>query len=279
MTAGDQSLADRSADRYLAASAGAAAGATASKLVGTLPLKLAGPLFVLVLWLVGSTASPLVASVIPPPQSVLAALVDRLSDGALGRDVAASLWRAVLGIAAAALVAVPLGLAMGTIPVLRRLLMGPVELLRPISAIAWIPLAILWFGIGVKSVVFVIFVGCVFIVLINTLAAVGDVDSDLVKAARTLGADRATIFRKVVIPAALPGILLGIRVALAGAWGGVIVAEMIAAQEGVGHMIHWGQTTFRPDLVIGGMVLIGLIGYALNRLFVAAERRLLAGRL
>jgi ABC-type nitrate/sulfonate/bicarbonate transport system permease component len=82
----------------------------------------------------------------------------------------------------------------------------------------------------------------------------------------------------VVIPAALPGILLGIRVALAGAWGGVIVAEMIASQEGIGHMIHWGQTTFRPDLVIGGMIVIGVIGYVLNQMFFAAERRLLAGR-
>jgi ABC-type nitrate/sulfonate/bicarbonate transport system permease component len=128
-------------------------------------------------------------------------------------------------------------------------------------------------------VVFVIFIGCVFIVLINTLAAVKEVDPDLVKAARTLGAGRAAIFRKVIIPAALPGILLGIRVALAAAWGGVIVAEMIAAQEGLGYMIHWGQTTFRPELVIGGMVLIGVVGYGLNRLFVNIERRLLIGRL
>jgi ABC-type nitrate/sulfonate/bicarbonate transport system permease component len=157
--------------------------------------------------------------------------------------------------------------------------MAPVELLRPISAVAWIPLAILWFGIGIGSVVFVIFIGCVFIILLNTLAAVHEVDPSLVKAARTLGAGRAAIFLKVVLPACLPGILLGIRIALAAAWGGVIVAEMIASREGVGYMIHWGQTTFRPDLVIGGMLVIGAIGFVLNRLFVALERRLLVGRL
>jgi len=241
--------------------------------------RLAGPLLLLALWTAASTSSPLVASVIPPPQAVVAALLQRLRDGALATDVAASLARAVLGMAAAVLVAVPIGVVMGTAPVLRRLLLGPVELLRPISAIAWIPLAILWFGIGLGSVVFVIFIGCVFIVLINTLAAVKEVDPDLVKAARTLGAGRAAIFRKVIIPAALPGILLGIRVALAAAWGGVIVAEMIAAQEGLGYLIHWGQTTFRPELVIGGMVLIGVVGYGLNRLFVNIERRLLIGRL
>jgi ABC-type nitrate/sulfonate/bicarbonate transport system permease component len=123
------------------------------------------------LWLAGSSSSHLVASVIPPPQSVVAALVARALDGALAVDVAASLWRAVLGIVTATAIAVPLGLVMGTIPVVRSLLIGPIELLRPVSAIAWIPLAILWFGLGLKSVVFVIFIGCVFIVLLNTLAA------------------------------------------------------------------------------------------------------------
>jgi ABC-type nitrate/sulfonate/bicarbonate transport system permease component len=239
---------------------------------------LLAPLAILLIWAVGSSASQLVASVIPPPQSVLAALLGRARDGALLIDLTASLWRAALGLALAAMVAVPLGLLMGTVPLLRGLLLGPVELLRPVSAIAWIPLAILWFGIGLKSVVFVIFIGCVFIVLLNTLYAVGDIDPDLVKAARTLGADRWSVFRKVVLPASMPGILLGLRVALAGAWGGVIVAEMIASQEGIGHMIHWGQTTFRPDLVIGGMLVIGVVGYGLNRFFVAGERRLLAGR-
>ena len=206
------------------------------------------------------------ASVIPPPQSVVAALMARAGEGLLLVDIGASLSRALLGITAATVIAVPLGLAMGASPPLRRLLTAPVELLRPISAVAWIPLAILWFGIGIASVVFVIFIGCVFIILLNTLAAVTEIDPVLVQAARTLGAGRPAIFLKVIVPATLPGVLLGIRVALAGAWGGVIVAEMIASQEGVGHMIHWGQTTFRPDLVIGGMVVIGVLGFALNRL-------------
>lgn len=237
------------------------------------------PLAVLVLWLVASASSRVVASVIPPPGTVIAALADRARDGTLLLDVGASLGRALLGILAASAIAVPLGIAMGTLPLLRRLLMPPVELVRPVSAVAWIPLAILWFGIGIKSVVFVIFIGCVFIVLLNTLAGVRAIDPILVKAARTLGAGHATIFLKVILPAALPGILLGIRVALAGAWGGVIVAEMIASQEGVGYMMHWAQTTFRPELVIGGMLLIGAVGFGLNRLFVALERFLLVGRL
>lgn len=253
-------------------------GRAPARVLDRLPLGVVGPLVVVAAWFAASSASPLVASVIPPPQAVLAALFDRAREGTLWIDVGASLWRAVLGIIVATAVAVPLGIAMGSAPLFRQLMIAPVELLRPVSAVAWIPLAILWFGIGISSVVFVIFIGCVFIILLNTLAAVRDVDPKLAQAARTLGAGPTTIFLKVILPAALPGILLGIRVALAAAWGGVIVAEMIASQEGVGHMIHWGQTTFRPDLVIGGMVLIGAVGFGLNRLFVAAERRLLVGR-
>jgi ABC-type nitrate/sulfonate/bicarbonate transport system permease component len=242
------------------------------------PIGVWGPLVVVLAWLAAASASSLVASVIPPPQAVLAALAERARDGTLLVDIGASLSRALLGIVVASLIAVPLGLVMGLTPLVRRLLMAPVELLRPISAVAWIPLAILWFGIGIGSVVFVIFIGCVFIILLNTLAAVREVDPSLIKAARTLGAGRGAIFLKVILPACLPGILLGIRIALAAAWGGVIVAEMIASREGVGYLIHWGQTTFRPGLVIGGMLLIGAIGFALNRLFVAFERRVLAGR-
>jgi ABC-type nitrate/sulfonate/bicarbonate transport system permease component len=164
---------------------------------------------------------------------------------------------------------------MGVSPAARAVLGAPVELLRPVSSIAWIPLAILWFGIGIASVAFVTFIVCVFIVLLNTLAGALGVDPDLLKAARTLGAGRWLLFRKVVVPSALPGILLGLRVALAGAWGGVVVTEMIASQNGVGYMIHHAQITFQPALVIGGMLVIGAVGYGLNRAFLAAERRLL----
>lgn len=239
-----------------------------------LAVALVGPALVVLAWLVASESSRVTASVLPPPQAVVAALGAQLWSGALVVDVAASLGRSFVGYLVAAAVGVPLGLAMGVSPRLRAVLTAPVELLRPVSSIAWIPLAILWFGIGLGSVVFVTFIVCVFIVLLNTLAGVMDVDPDLVKAARTLGAGRAQIFRKVVVPSALPGVLLGLRVALAGAWGGVVVTEMIASQNGVGYMIHHAQVTFRPDLVIGGMVVIGVVGYVLNRAFLLVERRL-----
>jgi ABC-type nitrate/sulfonate/bicarbonate transport system permease component len=239
---------------------------------------LALPALLVGAWWLASGTSALVASVLPPPDAVMAALAEELIGGRLPWHVASSLLRAVLGFAVAVAIGVPLGLLMGTSPTLRAFLSGPVELLRPISPIAWIPLAILWFGIGITSVVFVIFIVCVFIILINTIAAVAEVDSDLVKAARTLGAGPFHVFFKVVVPSALPGILLGLRVAMTGAWGGVIVAEMIAAQNGIGFMIHHAQITFRPELVIGGMVVIGVVGYVLNDLFRRAERALVHDR-
>jgi len=139
---------------------------------------------------------------------------------------------------------------------------------------AFLGLASLWFGLGYQSVVFVIAISVIFIVLINTLAAALAIDRDLVKAALTLGAGRWTLFHKVVVPNALPGILLGLRIALAGAWGGVLVAEMIATQQGLGYMILRAQAAFRPDLVIGGMLVVGLVGCLLNLVFVRLQRRL-----
>jgi ABC-type nitrate/sulfonate/bicarbonate transport system permease component len=237
-------------------------------------LRLLGPTLITVGWFAMSSSSELAASVVPPPHKVLTALGVQLASGALIVNVTHSLGRAALGYAVSAILGITLGLAMGTHPIIRGLLSTPVELLRPVSSIAWIPLAILWFGIGLPSVVFVTFIVCIFIVLLNTLSAVMDVDTDMIKAARTLGAGRRLVFKKVIVPSALPGMLLGLRVALSGAWGGVLVAEMIASQTGVGYMMHHAQMTFQPALVIGGMFIVGVVGYALNRLFLIIERRL-----
>jgi len=231
-------------------------------------------MLVVTAWFATSSTSKVAASVVPPPQHVLLALWAQLQSGALITDLLSSLGRASLGYAVSAAIGVPLGLAMGTNPVLRALLAAPVELLRAVSSIAWIPLAILWFGIGLTSVVFVTFIVCIFIILLNTLAAVMEVEPDMIKVARTLGAGRRLIFQKVVLPSALPGILLGLRVALSGAWGGVIVTEMIASQTGIGYMMHHAQMTFHPSLVIGGMFMVGAVGYVLNHAFVTLERRL-----
>ena len=238
-------------------------------------LRLVLPAAFLFAWLAATLAFPGITLVLPGPQAVVAALIAEAASGALLLHILASLERALGGFALAAVLGIGLGLAMSQSRVLRHLLSGPVELLRPISSIAWIPLAILWFGLGYRSVIFVIAVSCIFIVLLNTLAAATRVSPDLVKAALSLGANRWSLFTKVVVPSALPGILLGLRIALSGAWGGVLIAEMIATQQGLGYMIVRAQASFQAELVIGGMVVIGIVGYLLNVLFLWVQRRLI----
>ncbi len=240
-------------------------------------LRLIFPTAVVALWYEATLGQIGANNVLPPPQDVLSALWREALAGTLIGHIGYSLLRAFVGFLLAGAVGLGLGLLMSQWRVVRDILNGPIELLRPISSIAWMPLSILWFGIGFMSISFVIFISCVFIVLLNTLAAALRVDVDLIKAALTLGAGRQSVFRKVVIPSALPGILLGLRVALAGAWGGVIIAELIAAREGLGFMIGRAQASFHPELVVGGMAVIGVIGYALNALFLLGQRRLMHG--
>lgn len=240
----------------------------------TLAVRLVLPILLLLLWTIVSTSSPSVASVLPSPVDVLAALWQQAASGELAGHLGASLGRAAVGFLVAGLVGVALGLVMSQSRFLGEVLAGPVELLRPISSIAWIPLAILWFGLGFRSVVFVIVISCIFIIVLNTLAAARNVEKDLVKSALTLGANRRQVFTKVVLPSALPGIMLGLRIAMTGAWGGVLIAEMIATRQGLGYMIVRAQASFQPALVIGGMLVIGIVGYLLNMLFLIAQRRI-----
>ena len=239
-----------------------------------LALRLALPAAFLLAWALASASSEQIAAVLPGPVTVLVTLAGLAATGELFGHVAASLQRAFAGFAVAGALGIGLGLAMSQSRFLNELFNGPVELLRPISSIAWIPLAILWFGIGFRSVVFVIVVSCVFIILLNTVAAARTVREDLLDAARTLGASPTQLFTKVTLPSALPGIMLGLRIAMTGAWGGVLIAEMIATREGLGYMIVRAQASFRPDIVIGGMVAVGLVGYVLNRLFLVLQRRI-----
>jgi ABC-type nitrate/sulfonate/bicarbonate transport system permease component len=231
------------------------------------------PVLLLAVWWSVSASTPDIASVLPSPDRVVVALFKEAISGDLVGHILASLERAFGGFVIAAIIGIGLGLLMSQFRLARQLLAGPVELLRPISSIAWIPLAILWFGLGYQSVVFVIAISCLFIILLNTLAAAMRVDPDLTKAALALGANRGVLFSRVVVPSAMPGTLLGLRIAMQGAWGGVLVAEMIATQQGLGYMMARAQAAFNAELLIGSMVIVGVIGYLLNILFHWFERK------
>ncbi len=190
--------------------------------------------------------------------------------GELPRDAATSLLRVGGGFALGAGLALPLGLLMGASPLAHALLNPLVQLVRPIPPIAFIPLAILWFGLGNPPAFFLISLGAFFPVLMNTIAGVRNVDAIYLRAARNLGASEWTLFRRIMIPAAMPYVLAGLRIGIGVAFIVVIVAEMIAVNAGLGYRILEAREYFWSDKVIAGMISIGLAGlgidYGMNRL-------------
>jgi NitT/TauT family transport system permease protein len=187
-----------------------------------------------------------------------------LLSGELLHDALGSLYRVGVGFAAGAALALPLGLAMGTSRVVYAWMNPLVQLLRPIPPIAYIPLAILWFGLGNAPAVFLIALGAFFPVLMNTVAGVRQVDGIYLRAARNLGADGPTMFVRVILPAAVPYILTGMRIGIGTAFIVVIVSEMIAVNNGLGFRILEAREYFWSDKIIAGMASIGLLGLGID---------------
>ena len=187
-----------------------------------------------------------------------------LVSGELIVDALGSLYRVGVGFAIGAGLALPLGLAMGAQPRVYAWLNPLVQLLRPIPPIAYIPLSILWFGLGNPPAVFLIALGAFFPVLMNTIAGVRQVDGIYLRAARNLGASGATLFLRVILPAAVPYILSGVRIGIGTAFIVVIVSEMIAVNNGLGFRILEAREYFWSDKIMAGMISIGLIGLAID---------------
>lgn len=234
--------------------------------------------FIVLIWEAVSRLQWVDPLLLPPASAVLARGWALLLDGRLLAHLAASAWRVVLGFALAAVVAVPVGVALGLYPRLDAHLAALFGLLRPLSPPAWIPLAILWFGLGDAPAVFIIFVGTFSAMLVNVAAATRALDPDLVRAALTLGANRWQTILHVVLPALLPTLLAQVRVGLGLAWMCVIAAEMVAVRRGMGFFMVEARNLFRTRDVIVGMLAVGLVGLATDRLLLWAEAHLLRWR-
>jgi len=203
--------------------------------------------------------------IFPTPWKVITGTFELLKDGTLWRHIGASLLRVGLGFGLAVCVAVPLGLWMGWVAGAYRTLNPIFQILRPISPIAWIPIAILWFGVGDASPIYLIFISSVFPMVVQTTVGVHTIEKRYLRAAENFGVSRRTLFRQVVIPAVLPQIIVGMRIGLGVAWLVVVAAEMIALHSGLGYMIMDSRNAGnRYDLVIAGMIIIGLIGLSLD---------------
>jgi NitT/TauT family transport system permease protein len=203
--------------------------------------------------------------IFPTPLAVVTGTWELLKDGSLWRHIGASLMRVAAGFGLAVCVAVPLGLWMGWVRGAFRTLNPLFQILRPISPIAWIPIAILWFGVGDASPIYLIFISSVFPMIVQTTVGVHTIEKRYLRAAENFGVSRRTLFKRVVIPAVLPQIIVGMRIGLGVAWLVVVAAEMIALHSGLGYMIMDSRNAGnRYDLVVAGMIIIGLIGLSLD---------------
>ena len=189
-------------------------------------MQISGILAIIVIWQIATANLHMFKPVIlPPPSTVLVTMISMLGNGEIFMHAGYSLMRVLLGFVVAAVVAIPLGIAMGWVREISYIMDPIMEVLRPIPPIAWIGLALLWFGLGLNSAVFLVFIGAFFPILLNTVSGVRSVDKKLIEVAYTFGARDLEVLRKVVIPASLPTIFTGMRVGMGIGWMCVVAAR------------------------------------------------------
>lgn len=243
-------------------------------------LSVLGILLFLGIWQIASMTGIADSTRLPAPTTIFQTLIYKAGNNApdgntLFVNILASLRVALSGFGVAVIIGVPLGLFMGWWEYADRFMRPIFELVRPVPPIAWIPLVVVWMGIGLQAksmiIFFTAFVPCV----INSYTGIKLTSRTLINVSKTFGAPNFEIFYKVGIPSALPMVFAGIRVALGNSWSTLVAAEMLAASAGLGYMIQIGRTVARPDIVIAGMVTIGATGALLSGLLSAVEGRLL----
>ena len=215
---------------------------------------------------------PYIRQFLPRPGDTALRFFELLWSGALLTNVASSIARVLLGVGFAILVGVPLGVLMGSSKTMERIFDPTFEFLRPIPIAAWVPLSIMLFGIGELPALTLIFLGALYPIVLNARDGVRYVDPIHVQAAHMLGAKPWEVVLRVVLPSALPSIITGIRQALGIGWWVVILAELLAVRSGVGYMMVVAQQMWEPDVIICGMIAIGLVGLLMNRLTGRLER-------
>ena len=244
-------------------------------------LSLVLPGLFLVAWWIGTRGPGY--GLIPPPREVGDTLYDLAFGGinddafsdSLARHFLASVGRVYGAFLLAAALALPLGMLIGRVRFAKALLDPPLQVLRPIPVTAWLPLAMILFGLGPRSAFFLVALGAFYPILVNTIFAVRGTEPRLFEAAAMLGTSRAKMFPRVVLPAALPGIFTGLRLGLGFAWVVIVVGEMTGVQNGLGAMIMDARQLSRTDVVICGMVVIGAAGFLSDLAVQALGRRVL----
>jgi NitT/TauT family transport system permease protein len=203
-------------------------------------------------------------------------IYDDAFSGTILTHVFKSMQRVYGGFFLAALIGIPLGMMIGRIKLFRQLLDPTISLLRPIPVTAWLPLSMIFFGLGPNAAIFLVFLGAFYPILLNTIFGVRSIDPRLFEAASMLGCSGTSMFRQIVLPASAPAIFSGLRIAHGFAWILIVVGEMTGVPTGLGSVVMDGRTLSRTDLVITGMVVIGACGFITDRIIVAISNRLLS---
>jgi taurine transport system permease protein len=225
-------------------------------------IALPGTAFVVlvVVWHVGARTLDIPA-LFPTPVGVLAEARRLIASGELASDIVASLSRILVGFSLGTVIAVPIGLLMGNLPLVRGFLQAYIEFFRYIPALSLVTLSMIWFGIGEASKVFLITYGTVFIVTVNTIAGVASIPVTKLRAARALGSSQTQMFLYVTLPATVPFILTGMRIAMGAAFTTIVAAEMVAAQSGLGFLIFSSRLYMQTDAIFVAIVTLGFLGF------------------
>lgn len=234
------------------------------------------PVILLLLWQRGVETGAINPSILPKPTRIWETLCNYFVTGKLAKNLLVSFRRVVIGFGIGMAAGLVMGLIMGLYPVFESFTRGLVGILRPIPLIAWIPVLILWLGIGEESKIICIAIGTFWPVLLNTIRGIQSVDKKLMEVARILEKKRHTVLLKVVIPSALPSVFTGIRLGIGNAWSCVVAAEMFGATAGIGYTITYGKEMAQPDLMLLGVFVIGMFGLLLDIILLHVEKHMLA---
>ncbi|MDM8547957.1 ABC transporter permease [Candidatus Venteria ishoeyi] len=218
----------------------------------------------ILLWAIITYFGDFSEQIFPNPFLVLASGVELFNDGTLLKHVVASLYRVTIGFYLAVILGIPLGIVLGRKYLVRQLINPIIQFLRPISPLAWIPLAMLWFGIGDQPAIFLIFLSSFFPLVVATTMAVNRINPVYFHVAANFNFSQQEVIKKIIIPAILPEVLTALRLTIAIAWLVVVAAEMIAVQSGLGYLILDARNALRMDIVMVGMIVIGMIGVLLD---------------
>lgn len=231
------------------------------------------PILLLCLWEVLATHGVIKETIMPRPSKIGSTLWDLTLKGKLPKDIGISLRRVVLGYVVGSLAGIVLGITFGFFPKVNTAFSLLMEVLRPIPIIAWVPVLILWVGIDENSKIIVIAIGTFWPVLLNVVSGIRNVDKKYLEVSTIFMKSRTTKITKVVLPAAMPSIFTGLRIASGNALMGVIGAEMFAASSGLGYMVSYAREMSQPAKMLGGVFVIGVLGCILNTLVASLEKR------